>query len=208
MKSVVHLVLFLILSLAVRTTCAEPVPEISSTADRESRRKEIHRELERNIDTIRELFELIDQIPEGEEETHEFYDSQIQQFDDRSEVLHEELDEIEKFEFLANREIELDQEATRLEHEAKQLRDANRLVPAAMREGRAKSIRGMLADGTWRLTEEDEWTGDTPGGDLATVLQMNSEIEKLKQETTILQQQVKQLRETVERLEAKLNAKD
>ncbi len=203
MKSFVRLFSILFLILAVRVACAEPTPEISSAADRETRRREIHRELERNIETIRELFELVDQIPDGDEEAQELYELQIQQFDDRSEVLHVELEEIEKFEFLANREVELYQEASRLEHEAKQLRAAKRMVPAAIRESKAKSIRRMLGDGTWKLTEQDDWN-DGQETSLATVLQLNSEIEKLKLETTDLREQVNRLQETVERLETML----
>lgn len=196
----------LLLFLAVPAAVAEPIPELPTAADRESRRKAIHRELEDNIDTIRELFELIDQIPEGEEETQELYDLQIQQFDDRSEVLHMELEEIERFEFFAKREVELNQEATRLDHEAQQLRAAKRVVPAAIREGKAQSIRKMLEDGTWKLTVEDEWSCDATDTDLATVLQLNAEIEELKIETTDLREQVKLLQETVKRLEAKVDA--
>jgi prefoldin subunit 5 len=192
--------LFVLLCLA-NLTAAEPEPTLPTTAELRLRRETIYAELDRNVEEVKRCFELLDTTKGEDLEARQFLDSQIQQFDDRSNALHDELEEIERFEFLANRRRELVDQVMRLQNEAEQLQKKGHQVPARLRMAKAKSIQQTLDDGTWKILANDHWCRDDEPSDVISVLQLNIEVESLKQETTQLRQEVNSLRQTVQRLE-------
>jgi len=174
-------------------------PIAASHDDIDVRRDSIHRELDANQNTVKDLYGLLDATPEDNSGALRFLEVQIRQFDDRSSVLFEELDVIDRHEFQQDRRHDLKLQSQRLDEEAKQFRTIGYIVLAALREAKAKSIRKSLDDGTWKLLVGEEWTcNDDPAERHAPELLI--EMQKLKSETAALRQEVKLLRELVAKI--------
>ena len=199
--------LFLLLSFC-SVTAADPQPTLPSAADLQERRQAIYAELDQNVETVKQCFEILDDTPTTDLKARQFLDAQIQQFDDRSSALHEELEEIERHEFLAQHRSDLVKKLARLQSEAKQLRQSGHLLPAKLRQAQAVAIQRTLDDGTWKiLADPNRCESKEPGTDLASILQLNLELKSLKLETKQLRQELQELRATVKRLEARQNPK-
>ena len=96
-------------------------------------------------------------------------------------------------------------EMQRLQTEAQQLKSQGHIVQAELRKAKAAAMQKKLDDGTWRMLAADEWSCDSTGMDLVSVLQLNAEVESLKLETNALRAEVKQLREVIQQLERHVN---
>ena len=68
------------------------VPTSVSNDDVAARRQAIQRELDANHNAVKDLYAALDATPEDDTESRSFLDDQIQQFDERNNVLFEELD--------------------------------------------------------------------------------------------------------------------
>ena len=179
-----------------------PEPTLPSPQDLRSRREEIYAELDDNVEAVKQCFEILDATPEEDEETRQLVDQQIQRFDDRTSVLHDELAEIDRFQALAKHQRELVDEVARLRSEAEQLLKHGHHAPAQLRFAKAKSIQRTLDDGTWKILVNDRLVQETDQPGLVSVLQLDIEIQNLKQEAAQLRDEVKSLKESVRRLEA------
>lgn len=184
-------------------------PTLVSQLEVRNRRTAINQELDRNIEAVRQCFELLDATPASDKATRNFMDAQIQQYEDRSSVLHDELEQIDRHEFLVERKANLLEKAAQLEKEAKQLVKVGQAAAAQQRNGQAAAIRKSLEDGSWKVLAHDEWSAEaTLTPDLVSVLQLNAEVETLKMETKKLRAEVQDLRDVIQRMEAKLQAID
>ena len=190
----------------VSAVCADDTstPTLPTRNELQSRRTEIYAELDRNVEAVKSCFDLLDVLPEDESDTRELLDQQIQQFDDRSNVLHDELNEIDRFEYLAEKKRSLEEEATTLEEEASQLQRTGHPVPAGLRQAKAQAIRRSLEDGSWKLLADEEWKCTPEVEDLVSVLQLDAEVDKLKSETQQLRHQLSALTARIEELERQL----
>jgi hypothetical protein len=196
-------VIVLLNFVAVATTQSQvpqPQPTPISKADLGARRDAIHRELDGNHDAVKDLYEMLDTTPESASDQRAFLESQIQQYDERSNVLFEELDSIDSHEYQTKRKADLEREVGRMETEAEQLRKSSHILAAVAREAKAKSLRKALEDGSWKLLVEDEWSCDVKQPGLASTIQLTVEVEKLKLEAKSLRTEVRQLRQLVEQL--------
>lgn len=202
-RTLLHCTILLVFCVSLGYS-AEPQPTLESPVEMRRRRAAIYEELDRNVGAVKQYFEILDQTPEDETDTRRFVDHQIQQFDDRSGVLHDELNAIERFEFLEDRKQELLEQVAQLEDDAKQLRASGHSVPAGLRQAKAKWIKRTLQDGSWRILADDEWSCETKTPDLISVLQLNAEVETLKLETAALRQEVGELRAALKKLEGML----
>ena len=181
-------------------TPPQPIPLLPVQAEPIDRRDAIHRELDGNHEAVKHLYDLLDGTPKEEVAERSFIEGQIRQFDQRSGILFKELDVLDKLDFQATRKEELELQASRLEDEASQLRKSKLVLPAAVREAAAKSLRKALADGSWKQLVADEWSCDTKDTNLATTIQLAVEVEKLKTEAVAMRRELKQLRTLVEKI--------
>lgn len=194
-------VLFIVLTVTCVVVSQDLVtPTPVSNRDASARRKTIQRELDANHDAVKDLYALLDVTPEEDKESRSFLDGQIQQFDERSNVLFEELDAIDKHVYQQQREKDLHVQVTRLESEAKQLRSTNHPLPAAAREAKAQSLRTALKDGSWKILIEGEWSCEPPDTNVASTVQLLVEVEKLKTEMAALREEVRRLQQLLNSL--------
>lgn len=178
----------------------EPQPTPLLKKELNQRRSQIQVELDRNHKAVQDLYEILDVTPVSENETRQYLEAQIHQHDSRSNVLFDELDAIDMHEFQQERKIELQKQADQLSAEAKQLRAAGKLSLAFKREEKVTSIRKMLADGTWKMLTEKEWSCDQPEKDLVSAIVLMVEVEKLKAETKSLKNELKELKSILSKL--------
>lgn len=175
-------------------------PVMPSPDEIHRRRLQIRGELNDNQTSVEQLYELLDETSDDDDSQRNVLESEIQQYDDRSDVLFEELDSIDRHGAELRRRAELQRQAERLDNEASQLRHAKYLLPAKAREAKANSLRRSLANGTWKLLD-DNWLCDNgTQPNLATKIALTSQVEKLKDEAALLQAEVERLRKLVEEL--------
>lgn len=184
---------------AMAWTPPQPAPVTPRHLQREIRRDAIHRELDGNHDAVKHLYGMLDATPKEEASERAFLESEIHQFDQRNALLFEELEELDKRDFEATRRTELAIQASRLEDEAVQLRKSKLLLPAAIREAKARSIRRSLMDGGWNQLVADEWECDPNEPDLATTIQLAVEVQKLKKEAAAMRKEISRLSSLVEK---------
>lgn len=185
-------------------SAAEPHPqhgEGSDSLDTYDRRLKIQRELDSNQSAVTDLYKLLDQTQKSNVDAREYLESQIQRFDDRSAVLFDELDAIDLQRQQRERQKKVQQQVYRLSEEAKQLRRAGHVAPAAMREARVRMLSKALRDGTWKLFSEGQWREPNS---VVDVIQLQRQVQELRQETQTLRQEITQLTTIVQQLHRRL----
>lgn len=198
---VVAMLFMVTLPLAAENQPTPASPTLPSPAELKTRKDAIYKELDANVEAVRTCFEALDATDQNDEELRKFMDEQIERFDDRTNVLHQELAQIERWEFLTEHEQTLREQVDKLQTEARQLRARGHDAPAKLREAKAQSIQKTLDDGSWILLADDTRKPFESQADLVSVLQLNIEVENLKKETAKLRRELETLRGTVERLE-------
>ena len=199
---------FVLIMLTSGEVNAAGEPTLPTPGDLHKRRNAIYAELDKNVEAVKQCFVALDSIPEDEDETRQLIDRQIQQLDDRSTVLHDELEQIEKFEKLTKRQRELSEQVIRLRDEAQQLQKHGHHAPAQLRLAKANSIQRTLEDGTWKILASDHLRGEAKDSEFVSVLQLKLELESLKGKTEKLQKELATLRATVKQLENRLGQND
>lgn len=168
------------------------------TNSKKQRRETIQAELDQNQDAVKELYATLDVTHADEKDCRNFLESMIQRYDDRSNVLFEELDAMDKAEFKEQRKQSLYLQIKRLEEEARQLDATNHPAPAKTRRTKAKSLRKALADGSWEILIDSEWSKAGDADDIFARVQLVVELEKLKAEATELRKEVTRLQSVVD----------
>ena len=176
----------------------EPSSQEPDAAKPHDRREAIQTELDQNQEAVKDLYSMLDATLEDEKDCRSFLESMIQRYDDRSNVLFEELDAIDKAEFKQQRKQSLILQIERLEKEAKQLEATNHPDPAMHRRTKAKSLRKALADGAWEILVDSEWSKAGDSDDIFAKVQLVVELERLKAETTELRKEVIRLQSVVD----------
>lgn len=196
--------LFLIFLTGLSLLAEEPISlhrDASDAVNPHNRRATVQRELDSNQAAVTDLYKLLDATPKSNVEAREYLESQIQRFDDRSSILFEELDAIDLLRQQRIRRKKVQQHVYRLSEEAKQLRRAGHLAPAAMREARVRMLSKALSDGTWKLFTDGQWGEPNSTFDVS---QLQLQVQSLRQETEALRHEITQLRMVVQQLNRRL----
>jgi hypothetical protein len=179
---------------------ADTRAEARAEAREANRRDAIEKELDHNQATVQQLYAYLDDLAANDSESRTLLESQIEQYDDRSSILFDELEALDRARYINERKRDYKLRVQRLTDEAGQLRRAGRPLAAAAREAQAREIQKSLEDGTWKLDAADEWGCDADDAPQAELGKLRRDIALLRKESEILQQEVQRLSALVQQL--------